>query len=159
MWFAYTYDICRYGFTSGQIQCRCGLHLYTIFVGVVYIKTRSLYNLFGTLYLFLICFVLSAVYRVATSIQQLFNLMLVILSTLSQNFARADDKIAIHDAEEAGYTIGHNAFSHMWDSAGSPNSLYTRMLGTKLLVTVQFDSKAMIVKVEKEYVRHRSFIL
>ncbi|CAM9527949.1 unnamed protein product [Sphacelaria rigidula] len=33
-----------------------------------------------------------------------------------KNFARADDKIALHDSEETGYTIGHNAYSHMsWE--------------------------------------------
>lgn len=30
-----------------------------------------------------------------------------------QNFARADDRIAQHDHEEAGFTIAHNAYSHM----------------------------------------------
>lgn len=31
----------------------------------------------------------------------------------AQNYARADDKIALHNHEDAGYTLAHNAFSHM----------------------------------------------
>ncbi|CAN0328449.1 unnamed protein product [Ectocarpus sp. 13 AM-2016] len=30
-----------------------------------------------------------------------------------QNYARADDKIALHNHEDAGYTLAHNAYSHM----------------------------------------------
>ena len=30
-----------------------------------------------------------------------------------QNYAKADDKIALHDAEKAGYTLSHNSYSHM----------------------------------------------
>ncbi|CAB1119136.1 unnamed protein product [Ectocarpus sp. CCAP 1310/34] len=30
-----------------------------------------------------------------------------------QNYARADDKIALHNHKDAGYTIAHNAYSHM----------------------------------------------
>ncbi|CAM9646077.1 unnamed protein product, partial [Hapterophycus canaliculatus] len=30
-----------------------------------------------------------------------------------RNYARADDRIAQHDHEEAGFTIAHNAYSHM----------------------------------------------
>lgn len=63
------------------------------------------------------------------------------IQTLSQNFARADDKIAMHDAKEAGYTIAHNAFSHMWDSASRPYSLCICVLGTKLPVTVSLIQK------------------
>jgi len=35
------------------------------------------------------------------------------LPCFSQNYARADDKIAQHQDKDSSYTLAHNAFSHM----------------------------------------------